>query len=234
MKKLNVLIMFSIVSLLFSQTVSVDSPMGSFKMSIEATNSKSASGAVSVVDAIAERMEILEKNYHSKLNKLDQKRAENIAKEIYELLALLPSNFYATIQAPAAANTQQEKADASMSINLNISEPTQQVVKEEKVIETKKMNIAMSEREFQQLYSNVEDESFADDQLSVVRIATQSKYFTIDQLTRLLDLFSFSDDKINCVKLVYPKVVDTDNAHNLLKAFTYSDDKKKVEQIISQ
>jgi hypothetical protein len=67
-----------------------------------------------------------------------------------------------------------------------------------------------------------------------VRIAANSKYFTIDQLVRLLELFSFSDDKINIVRIVYPRVVDKDNAHNLLGAFTYSDDKKKVEQIINR
>jgi len=67
-----------------------------------------------------------------------------------------------------------------------------------------------------------------------VNIAAKSKYFSISQLITLLDVFSFSDDKINIVQIVYQQVVDKDNAHNLLGAFTYSDDKDRVEQIISQ
>jgi hypothetical protein len=235
MKKIVIVVMLFAVTFMFAQNVSIESPMGSFKMNIEASSSQSSPNAVSVVDAIAERLEMLEKNFHSKLNKLDQKRAANITNEIYDLLALLPEDFYASIEAPSPSSQPvQQSTDATMNINLNISEPAEAVVMEEKKIETAPTNSAMSEREFQQLYANVEDESFADDQLSVVRIATKSKYFTIDQLTRLLDLFSFSDDKIECVQMVYPRVVDKDNAHNLLKAFTYSDDKKQVERIINR
>lgn len=102
------------------------------------------------------------------------------------------------------------------------------------IVEEVDERIAMSSSEFQRLLKNVENESFADDQTSVVRIAAKSKYFLISQLITLLDVFSFSDDKINVVQIVYPRIVDKDNAHNLLGAFTYSDDKDRVEQIISQ
>ena len=81
---------------------------------------------------------------------------------------------------------------------------------------------------------NVENEGFADDKISVVRIAAKSNYFTINQLIRLVDAFSFSEDKINVVRIVYPKIVDKDNAHNLLNAFTYSEDKQEVEKIINR
>ncbi len=75
MKKIVIVVMLFTVTLMFAQNVSIESPMGSFKMNIEASSSQSSPNAVSVVDAIAERLEMLEKNFHSKLNKLDQKKS---------------------------------------------------------------------------------------------------------------------------------------------------------------
>jgi hypothetical protein len=191
--------------------------------------SASNTGSICVVDEIANRIEVLQNKYLSKLNKLNQKRANKIIDEIYELLALLPDDI----------STSNQNANANFNITFDVNEQqaeTQTSVVEHKIeiVEEIDEPVAMSSSEFQQLLSNVQNESFADDQTSVVRIAAKSKYFSISQLITLLDVFSFSDDKINIVRIVFPRVVDKDNSHNLLGAFTYSNDKDRVEQIISQ
>lgn len=200
----------------------------SMSITVDETSS-SNSGSINVVDEIANRIELLQNKYHSKLNKLDQKRTNKLIDEIYELLALLPDDI----------STSQKGENANVNITFEVNEQqteTQTTVIEHKieVVEEVTEPIAMSNSEFNNLLNNVKNEGFADDQTSVVRIAAKSKYFTISQLITLLDVFSFSDDKINIVQIVYPRVVDKDDAHNLLGAFTYSDDKNKVEQIISQ
>ncbi|MEA2096394.1 MAG: DUF4476 domain-containing protein [Candidatus Cloacimonadota bacterium] len=198
--------------------------------------STSNTGSISAVDEIANRIEVLQNKYNSKLNKLDQKRTNKIIDEIYELLALLPEDvFIQSITSTPSGQKQSANLNISIDINEQQMEHQKTVIKHEvEIVEEVDELIAMSSSEFQRLLNNVKNESFADDQTSVVNIAAKSKYFSIYQLMTLLDVFSFSDDKINIVQIVYPRIVDKDNAHNLLGAFTYSDDKDRVEQIISQ
>ncbi len=207
-------------------------------MSVNISETTSSNTNANVVDEIANRLEILQNKYCSKLNKLEIKRTEKLIDEIYELLAMLPEDVTVTTKSTTSTPVKQaQSADVNITFDMNDNqtEPEAELVKHKTLtdveLDTQK---AMNESEFKQLLANVDDESFADDQTSVLRIAAKSKYFTIDQLGRLLELFSFADDKINIVQIVYPKIVDKDNSHNLLKAFTYSDDKQRVEQIISQ
>ena len=224
MFRILLLCLFLSASLLNAQSFSFQSDRGGVSMQIEDGSKIN----VNPVDEIVVRLEKLEAVYNSKLNKVDQKKASQIIEEIYNLLALMPDDVKVTISSTESSQT----TEANVNINVQFSEEQfseEPAPKVEKVTKT-----AMSKAEFQQLKANVDEESFADDQLSVVRIAARSKYFSIGQLVELLSLFSFSEDKIEVVEIVYPKVVDPDNAHNLLKAFTYSDDKAKVERIINK
>lgn len=92
--------------------------------------------------------------------------------------------------------------------------------------------MAMSDVDFNQLYNSVKDESYESDQLSIIEISARYNFFSINQLVRLVDLFSFSNGKIEMVRSLYPNVVDKYNAHQLINAFTYSSDKEKVKGII--
>lgn len=224
MKKNLVIILLSMSAFIFAESISFESSSGSMKITIEGSSSGNVKSEM-IINEITARLGKLESKYVPKLNKLDQKKAANLIDEIYELLAFLPEDVSISVRSTTSTPSSQAQS-ANVSISIDVNEP---VIEEEVTY-----NNAMSESEFKQLLSNVENESFADDQTSVVRIAANSKYFTINQLVRLLDLFSFSDDKINIVRIVYPGIVDKDNAHNLLRAFTYSDDKNKVEQIINK
>ncbi|MBL7149208.1 MAG: DUF4476 domain-containing protein [Candidatus Cloacimonetes bacterium] len=223
MKKIMILVLLSVFTFTFAESISFESSAGSMKITIDGSSSGNVQSST-ILEEIAARLEKLESKYVPKLNKLDKNKAAKLIDEIYELLALLPEDVSVSVRSTSTPSSQIQSANVSISIDVN--EP---VIEEEITF-----NNAMSESEFKQLLSNVENESFADDQTSVVRIAANSKYFTINQLVRLLELFSFSDDKINIVRLVYQKIVDKDNSHNLLGAFTYSDDKKEVEQIINK
>lgn len=92
---------------------------------------------------------------------------------------------------------------------------------------------AMSDSEFSALENAVKNESFESDMLSIVQISAKYNYYTVNQVIRLIDLFSFSGGKMEVIKLTYPNVIDRYNSHHLINAFTYSSDKEKVRQIIS-
>ncbi len=237
MKKIIFVVLVLFVTSLFSEEVKVESSFGNMKISVDESSSTHKSSSMAVVDVIAEKLDMLQKQYLIKLNNFDKRKADNIVNEIYDLLALLPTDVVVTHHSTQPVTpTRITPTKTDININLNVKGTTTSFDDPEPVqeVQVTKIQKAMSDSEFQRLLTNVKNESFADDMTSVVRVAAKSKYFTCNQLTQLVDAFSFADEKIDIVRIVYPKVVDKGNAHNILGAFTYSDDKKEVEQIISQ
>jgi len=230
MKKVIIFIFVVVVGVLLAENISLESPVMNFKLSINSSKSNSNS----VADEIGKRVELLENNYCSKLGRLDKMKAKKTIDEIFELISLIPSDIQVTSNVTSEQVSQKVKSDVNIDVKIQDSSyKIEQKQLAENLTINEESHFAMNTNDFQKLYQNVQDESFSDDKLSIIRIAVRKNYFNIDQLVNLLDLFSFADDKISCVRIVYPKIVDKDNAHNLLNAFTYSDDKKKVEKIIN-
>lgn len=227
--KIFIIVILLSASMLSAQSFSIQTDMSGMTMKVEENTAQNA--GTSLIDEIVVRLEKLETIHNAKLNKVDQKKSGQLINEIYELLSMMPDDVNISI---VSTEKNQPAQSPESSVNINIQFSEQEYSEEQEVQAQKETVNAMSEAEFKKLKSNVENESFADDQISVIRIAAKNKYFTIDQLIRLLSVFSFAEDKIEAVRIVYPKVVDPDNAHNLMSAFTYSDDKKTVENIISQ
>jgi len=234
MKKIVLLLVFIILAvMLVAENIEINSPMGTFKMSVN--SSSSSSKKIAVVDEISNKLEILNKKYCSQLNKLKQRKANKLIDEIYDLLAMLPEDIYVNQTTSSSSSSSTISSNQNANININVNTP-EVVTTHKKIVEEKPVTSspAMSENAFQTLYNNVNNESFADDKLSVIKIATKRNSFKVSQLTRLLDLFSFADDKVKCTQVVYPKVIDKENAHQIINHFTSSGDKKKVEAIINQ
>lgn len=90
----------------------------------------------------------------------------------------------------------------------------------------------MSERDFTILLSRLQTESFSDDQLSIVRTAANSNFFLVGQAETVLDVFSFEDDKLEAVRILYPQVLDKENSFKLYGKFTFSDSKEELAEIL--
>lgn len=163
-------------------------------------NNKSKSNHDPVVLTISEikskisyNLELLEREYLTKLSYRDYIRAKDVLIDSYNLLMTIPDED-----------------------EYQYNEP-----------------LPISEKEFSSLLNSVKNESFESDMISVVQISSQYNYYTVDQVIRLIDLFSFSIGKIEVIKMTYPNVVDKYNSHQIINAFNYSADKEKVRQIIS-
>ena len=231
MKKLLLFIFILSFTLLMADSVSFETSIGNFNMSVEqSSTTETSSTELDVAAEIAKRVEYFEKTYFSKLNKLDQKRAEKISNEIYELLALLPTEIDLNLEVASQNNNQ---ASVDMSVSMNIDESFNET-STETVVEQTEIHTAMGNSDFRQLMDNIENESFSDDKLTVVRMAAKRSYFTIAQLVQMVSTISFAEDQISAVEIVAPKIVDIQNSHNLLNAFTFSEDKKNVSSILDQ
>jgi hypothetical protein len=86
---------------------------------------------------------------------------------------------------------------------------------------------AMDAGHFAGLLASVKNESFSDDQLTLVRGAA-GNWFSIAQLGQLMDQLSMGDDKVAVASALSGRVVDPNNAHALNAHLSFSDDKDAV------
>lgn len=86
----------------------------------------------------------------------------------------------------------------------------------------------------QKLVRSVRKESRAKDKLIVLEEAADYHYFTTDQAMELLPLISFSDDRMDAVRLLWPRVLDRQNGHRFFELFRSSSDKKELRELLSQ
>ena len=80
----------------------------------------------------------------------------------------------------------------------------------------------------------VNAEAFSENKQSALQMAAAGKFFTVEQVGKLVDLFSFSEDKLNAVKQVKGQIVDPQNNFKLLTHFTFSSDKEELKKILGR
>jgi hypothetical protein len=86
--------------------------------------------------------------------------------------------------------------------------------------------------DFAALVEAVKAESFSDAKLDVVR--TSEGGLTVEQVGQLVDLFSFSVEKVKVVEITNARLVDRQNAFKLYSHFTFEADKKAVKAILGK
>lgn len=94
--------------------------------------------------------------------------------------------------------------------------------------------VAMDAASFASLVASVQKESFSDGKLKVIQLAATAGYFSSAQVGALVDLLTFSADKVRAVELTRGHIVDRQNAHTILSHFTFSSDKDAVTKLLAQ
>ncbi|MET0402878.1 MAG: DUF4476 domain-containing protein [Cystobacter sp.] len=93
---------------------------------------------------------------------------------------------------------------------------------------------SISEPRLRDILTSMGRESFADNKLRVLESGLGGESFLVDQVARVVEQFSFSADKLAAVRLLWPRVLDTQNSHRLHGLFSFSEDKKELQRIISR
>ena len=230
--------------------MNMNTPEGAVSMSVTGVPMGNPNSA-NVIDQIVDKLEKLEKEIHVKLNKLDKKKADGIMNDIYDLLSQLqysePEGAAAASASASSSSSSSSSASGTANININISGmenqpqhgtqhqdrlPSQHQNKPPRP-DNKPSLKPMPDADFSSLLSKMKSESFSDDQMRVLRTAAKNFNFNCGQITRILDSFSFSEDKLEALEITYPKVTDPQNNYTILDAFTYSMDKQKAESIMN-
>lgn len=113
-----------------------------------------------------------------------------------------------------------------------VEPPPPKVVYVEPVVE--EGPVACDAGDFERVLSAVKAESFSDGKQEVLRGATYDRYFTAEQVKRMIGEFTFGDDKVNAAATMYPKVVDLQNWYLVYGAFTFDSDKDKLRQRVGE
>lgn len=114
----------------------------------------------------------------------------------------------------------------------NISSGTVVIRIEEPEEEASPAPQPLSGPELEGLIATLKKESFPDDRLRVLRTAAARSYFTVDQVLQILPVFSFEDDRLEAVRILWPRVLDRDQGHRIYEAFTFPDSKEELETIL--
>jgi hypothetical protein len=93
---------------------------------------------------------------------------------------------------------------------------------------------AIPEQQLQSLLAAIKKESFGDGKLRVLGSTAPNQYFQVPQVLRILQGFTFGVDKLDAVRMLWPRVLDRDNAAQLYKAFAFQREKDQLGQIIGK
>ena len=92
---------------------------------------------------------------------------------------------------------------------------------------------AMHHKDFKMMCEVVDDASFHEKKIGVIKVACISSYFNSRQCAKLLSMISFDDAKLNALKVLAPRIIDKD-VTEIVKQFSFSSSKNKALEILSK
>ena len=92
---------------------------------------------------------------------------------------------------------------------------------------------AMHHKDFKMMCEIVDDASFHEKKIGVIKVACISSYFNSKQCAKLLSMISFDDAKLNALKVLAPRIIDKD-VTEIVKQFSFSSSKDKALEILSK
>ena len=96
---------------------------------------------------------------------------------------------------------------------------------------------AMHHKDFKMMCEVVDDASFHEKKIGVIKVACISSYFNSKQCAKLLSKISFDDAKLKALKVLAPRlIIDTDvtEVTDIVKQFSFSSNKDKALEILRQ
>ena len=89
----------------------------------------------------------------------------------------------------------------------------------------------MHNKDFKMMCEVVDDASFHEKKIGVIKVACISSYFNSRQCAKLLSKISFDDAKLKALKVLAPRMIGRD-VTDIVKQFTFSSNKDKALEIL--
>ena len=89
-------------------------------------------------------------------------------------------------------------------------------------------NRVMNDQLFQTFYKEMKNEPFKDDRMKLLNAALAGSDFTSAQCLQLTKLYTFDDDRMEIMKIMYPRIVDKEAFFTVINTLTFRDRKSVV------
>ena len=93
-------------------------------------------------------------------------------------------------------------------------------------------NRVMNDQLFQTFYKEMKNEPFKDDRMKLLNAALAGSDFTSAQCLQLTKLYTFDDDRMEIMKIMYPRIVDKEAFFTVINTLTFSSSQEKMKDFI--
>lgn len=90
----------------------------------------------------------------------------------------------------------------------------------------------MNNQLFNTFLNNVKKEPFKDDRMTLINTALASSDFTSGQCLQLTKLYTFDDDRMEIMKMMYPRIVDKEAFFTVIATLTFSSNKDEMNEFV--
>jgi hypothetical protein len=157
----------------------------------------------------------------------DRHRPRSIKGELMQKLDQLERDFSRNLG-------RRDRAELQRQIN-DIRELIRQLPAEREVVpEPLPLPMPMNDAEFNELLNTVKKQSFKDDKVRVIRLSAGYNFYTVNQVVTLAKTAHFGDERVEIIKVLYPRIIDYHKSFQLYECLTFDSEKKKLEQIINE
>lgn len=92
----------------------------------------------------------------------------------------------------------------------------------------------MSDQLFQTFFDNVKNEPFEKDRISLINAALASSDFTTAQCLQLVKFYTFDNERMKIMKMIYPRIVDKEAFFMVINILTFSSNKEKMYDFVKE
>lgn len=90
----------------------------------------------------------------------------------------------------------------------------------------------MNSQLFNTFLNSVKKVSFKDDRMTLINTALASSDFTSGQCLQLTKLYTFDDDRMEIMKMMYPRIVDKEAFFTVIATLTFSSNKDEMNKFV--
>lgn len=88
--------------------------------------------------------------------------------------------------------------------------------------------------DFENLLHEIKTATFKDEKNRLIRVAAHSGYFTCEQCSRLMSIFTFDSDKMFVCNMIVPKILDPQNSYKVIRSLSFISSKEKAEKLFNK
>ncbi len=92
----------------------------------------------------------------------------------------------------------------------------------------------LHKEEFELYLRSLRAESFEKNRLDLIEISAKNSGFFVQQAVEIAKLFSFDNNKLEALQLIYPSLIDKENSFLLFDVFSFTTNKQKFIDFIKE